>query len=344
MSIIDNDKRNLMKELFELITEIKIVFYEILNLYSLQQFHFKENFPIYNKILQIDENKINIETEPEKLLSELVSNLSAFNSILKEFNSNLLSKSNEYICVNYEKIRKEIDNMFFGDININRLLMNINRENEAFCFENNVYFYLKEKELLIGKYFKKLKIKYIQKNKTNISKDNYIEIKIKVSNTFIILIRFSSNISSSFYLNDIENKINIIVKGLYEPDNEDINNSRHNFQLFKDLTKIFNTQFKQIIKEMNSNNEGKISFYKSFILFLDYICDYDKIFKVHCAKCHNKIRFISCDKFFSIPLLKIQKYDDNYIRILINDIEKENDVNNVNKIFHFFHIECINNI
>ena len=202
MSITDNDERNLMKELFELISEIKIVFYEILNLYSLQQFHFKENFPIYNKILQIDENKINIETEPEKLLSELISNLSAFNSILKEFNSNLLSKSNEYICVNYEKIRKEIDNMFFGDANINLLLMN-NREQESFCFESNIYFYLKEKELLIGKYFKKLKIKYIQKNKTNISKDNYILIKIKVSKTFIILIRFSSNISSSFYLNNI---------------------------------------------------------------------------------------------------------------------------------------------
>ena len=95
---------------------------------------------------------------------------------------------------------------------------------------------------------------------------------------------------------------------------------------------------------MNSNNEGKISFYKSFILFLDYVYDYDKIFKVHCAKCHNKIRFISCDKFFSIPLLKIQKNDDNYIRILINGIEKENDINKANKIFHFFHKECINNI
>ena len=319
MSITDNDERNLLKELLKLISKIKIVFYEILNLFSLQQFHFKENFPIYNKILQIDENKINIETEPEKLLSELVSNLSAFNSILKEFNSNLLSKSNEYICVNYEKIRKEIDNMFFGDININRLLMNINRENEAFCFENNIYFYLKEKELLIGKYFKKLKIKYFQKyKKNNISKAHNIEIKIKVSDIFVILIRFSSDISSSFYLKDIENKINITVKGLYEPDNEDIYNNRHNFQLFKELTKIFNSKFKQIIKEMISINYGKISFYKCFLLFLDYVYDYDKIFKVHCAKCHNKIRFISCDKFFSIPLLKIQKNDDNYIRILIN--------------------------
>ena len=215
MSITENNERNFLKELIELITEIKVVFYEILNLYSLQQFHFKENFPIYNKILQIDENKINIETEPEKLLSELISNLSAFNSILKEFNSNLLSKSNEYICVNYEKIRKEIDNMFFGDINLNTFFMNYNREQESFCFKNNIYNCLKEKELLIKKYFKKLKIKYFQKNKKNLSKEHYIEIKIKVSNTFVILIRFSSNIFASFYLKDIENKINIIVKGLY---------------------------------------------------------------------------------------------------------------------------------
>jgi len=289
----------------------------------LQQFHFKENFPLYNKILQFDENKINIETSPDKLLSQLISNLTAFNSILKEFNSNLLSKSNKYICVNYEKIRKEIDNMFFGDININSLLMNNNmKEQESFCFENNIYTYLREKELLIGKYFKSLEIKYIQKNKNNISNEDYIEIQIKISNIFVILIRFSSNISSSFYLNDIENKINIIFKGLFEPDNEDINDTRFNLILFKELTKIFNTKFRQIIKEMNSNNEGKISFYKCFILFLDYVYDYDKIFKVHCEKCHNKLRFISCDKYFSIPLLKIQKYDDNFIRILINDIEK----------------------
>ena len=336
MSISDSDGRNLLIKTLELISEIKIIFYEILNLYSLQQFYFKENFPIYNKILQIDENKIKIETDPEKLLSQLIESLSAFNSILKKFNSHLSFKYNEFICA------QKKDNIFFDDINIKTFLMNNNfdclGQQKQFHFGNNIFISLKEKEFLIAKYFKKLKIKYFQKNKNNISKE-YIQIKIIVSNIFVILIRFSSNISE-LYEDNIENKIKIKVKGLFSQDNEDFNKSHCNFILFEQLTKIFNTKIKEIIKEMNHKDEGNISFYKCFILFLDYIYDYDKIFKVYCQRCNNKIKFISCDKYFSVPLLKMQKYDDNYISTLINNIENENDINN-NKIFHFFHKECV---
>ena len=162
MSISDSDGRNLLIKTLELISEIKIIFYEILNLYSLQQFYFKENFPIYNKILQIEENKIKIETDPEKLLSQLIESLSAFNSILKKFNSHLSFKYNEFICA------QKKDNIFFDDINIKTFLMNNNfdclGQQKQFHFGNNIFISLKEKEFLIFKYFcyfNKIFFKYI---------------------------------------------------------------------------------------------------------------------------------------------------------------------------------------
>ena len=152
---------------------------------------------------------------------------------------------------------------------------------------------------------------------------------------------------SEFYENEFRNKIKIIVNAIYGPTNinyeENKNfNNYSNFLLFKKLSVIFNDKFNEIIKEINKNKEQKISFYECFLLFLDYIYDYDKIFKIKCEKCFNHIKYISKDKYFSIPLLKVQIIDEKYQNILFNDINKGNDINNINKIFHFYHQECIN--
>ena len=89
-----------------------------------------------------------------------------------------------------------------------------------FFFENNIYRKLKEKELLIEKYFKKLKIKYSQKKQKKSSKE-YINIKIIVHNIFVILIEFPSNLSS-FYENDFEYIFKIEINGLFDSNNINI--------------------------------------------------------------------------------------------------------------------------
>ena len=150
--------------------------------------------------------------------------------------------------------------------------------------------------------------------------------------------------------NEFQNKIKIIVNAIYGPTNinyeENKNfNNYNNFLLFKKLSVILNDKFKEIIKEKNEKNKNKeqiISFYECFNLFLDYIYDYDKIFKIKCERCFNHIKYISKDKFFSIPLLKVQIIDEKYQNKLFNDINQGNDINDTNKIFHFYHQECIN--
>lgn len=338
---INIEERNIIEKTLDLISEIKIIFYEILNLYSLQQFYYKENFPIYNEILKLDENENKIETNPEKLLFELISCLTSLNLILKELNSNSLKKS---FCDktnnNIQEIISNEENIFCYDINM--FLTNNKMESRIyhnfFFFENNIYRKLKEKELLIEKYFKKLKIKYSQKKQKKSSKE-YINIKIIVHNIFVILIEFPSNLSS-FYENDFEYIFKIEINGLFDSNNI-------NIQLYKKLSKILNSKFKQIMKEMkefyNSNYDVKISLFECFIQFLDYIYDYDKIFKIKCGKCFSRIKYISCFKYFSVPLLKIQETSENYKRKLINDVEEGKDMNNINKIYNFFHEECINN-
>ena len=345
---INIEERNIIKRTSNLISEIKIIFYEILNLYCLQQFYYKENFSIYNKILQLNEDEI--ETNPEKLFFELTSSLNSLNLILKELNSNSLAKS---YCEENNNDSQEIISIkeikFCYDIN--KLLKNYKMENKyyhnLFSFENNIYWKLKEKESLTEKYFKKLKINYSLKHKKKSSKE-YIQIKIAVHNIFVILIKFPSNLPS-FYENDFEKNISLEINGLFDPNNinREENTNCSNIHLFKKLSLVLNSKFKQIIRDMKelyySDNKVKISFYECFVQFLDYIYDFDKIFKIKCGKCLKKIKYISFNKFFSVPLLKIQEIDENYKKNLINDIEKGNDINNINKIYNFFHEECINN-
>ena len=332
------DERNFLIISLDIISDIRTLLYEILNLYSLRQFHYKENFLIYNRILQINDKENQIETDPEKLLSKLEMNLSQLNSILKLLNTNQI-----IISYNNKIISNEISK-FLSRMNLISTKYNIS--NNYFFFDDNIFQHLKKKQLLIEKYFKNLKIKYSQKNK---NRKEYIQIKIIVHNLFSIIIMLPSNLSK-FNKHDYQNKIRIIANGLFGPNNinfeENPNlNNYSNFQLFKNMTIIFNMKFKQITQNMNEVNFNygqRISFFECFIQFLDYVYDYDKIFNIKCDKCSNIIKYIPKYKIFSVPLLKVQETDENFQKELINDIEKENDINNTKKLFHFFHQECFN--
>ena len=342
--LINSVEKNLLNKSLDIISEIRTLFYEILNTYTLQQFHFKENFSIYNKILQIDENENKIIKNPDKLLSKLISDLTSLNIVLEELNSlPYNNKTNN----DYQSIITNEENKYLLYIKLSLMKYNIksNLVPDLCCFDSNIFFNLNEKQLLIEKYFKKLKIKCGQKN-SKLKEKEYIQIKIIVHNLFCVIIMIPNNISK-LYENEFQNKIKIIVNAIYGPTNinyeENKNfNNYSNYLLFKKLSVIFNDKFKEIIKEINKSKEQKICFYECFLLFLDYIYDYDKIFKIKCEKCFSHIKYISKDKYFSIPLLKVQIIDEKYQNKLFNDINKGNDINNTNKIFHFYHQECIN--
>ena len=334
----NNQEKNILNIALDFIPEIRKSFYEILNLYTLQQYYFKENISIYNKVLKLDKEENKIETDPEKLLSKLILNLTSFNNILNELNSySNINKLNFSLEIN---INKEIS--FLSLITMNLTKYNpetIITSNKNFV-EENIYIYLKAKQSLIDKYFKKLRIKYSKKIKKN--KKEYIEIKIIVHNIFSIVIIFPSNFSF-FDENNFNKNFKLVVKGIFGTNNEDNikYNNYSNFQLYKRLEKILYLKFKEIIKNMKELYTNKISFYECFVLFLDFIYDYNKIFNIKCDKCFTKVKYSSSDKFFSVPLLKVEDNDKKRFKTIINDIEKGNKMDNKNKIFHFFHQECI---
>ena len=315
------DERNILIISLDIISEIRTLFYEILNMYSLRQFHYAENFLIYNKILQINNKENKIETEPEKLLEKLETNLSHLNSVFKFFNFNSNNK-----ILSYNNINSFISN------EASKLISNMNLISAMYYISNNNYIYfdndffheLKKKQILIKKY---------------------------LHNLFSLIIIIPSNLSK-FYLHDYDNKIKIIVNGLFGPNNLNFEqnqnlNNYSNFQLFKNMTMIFNNVLKQIIQKMNEtyfnfNYGKKISFYECFIQFLDFVYDYDQIFNIKCDRCSSIIKYIPKCKLFTVPVIKVQNNDDNYTQNLINDIDKENDINNSKKLFHFYHQECIN--
>ena len=339
------DERNILIISLDIISEIRTLFYEILNMYSLRQFHYAENFLIYNKILQINNKENKIETEPEKLLEKLETNLSHLNSVLKFFNFNSNNK-----ILSYNNINSFISNeasKLISNMNLISAMYYISNDNYIY-FDNDFFHELKKKQILIKKYFKNMKINYFQKNNNGIE---YYEIKIIVHNLFSLIIIIPSNLSK-FYLHDYDNKIKIIVNGLFGPNNLNFEqnqnlNNYSNFQLFKNMTMIFNNVLKQIIQKMNEayfnfNYGKKISFYECFIQFLDFVYDYDQIFNIKCDRCSNIIKYIPKSKLFTVPVIKVQNNDDSYTQNIINDIDKENDINNSKKLFHFYHQECIN--
>ena len=344
MILSQKDNNILIKQCLELPNKIRILLYEIINLYFLKTFSFKENFDIYNEILQLKENENIIETDSEKLLKKLIHNLTLLSNITSILKNNIVIHNNN----EYKNVIDSYDRMIKHNIikiiihKINNLISNNIKNDEysnIFNFEDNIYAYLIEKQKLIEKYFKLLKIQINFGNK----KKSHTEIKIIINNLFMIKIKSPIKISK-FVEYNFEKKFKLKANRLIYSNSKE-NKEKNNLYLFQDLTSILNWKLKQIIKIMKEKSGNKISFYECFILFLDFVYDYDKIFKIKCEKCHNKIKYISEQKYFSVPLLKIQKNNNinEYLEKLINDIEKGNEynINNDNK-FYFFHKECFN--
>ena len=372
---IENFDKALLNILIQFLSQqqkLKSLLYETINLYSIKSFDYRQNFDIYNKIIKINTKEIKIETEPNKLLEKLESNLISLNKNLADINSlfnffpiplnindinnNNGNKTNHTIIKNDIFINNIIDKyMQYYFENINNIYLNneliLTKNSNLIFLEENYFQKLIEKHMLIGKYFKLLKIKFSKRIKSN---KEFIQIKVVIQNICNVIIVFPGNLSK-FYEHNYHKKIKIVVNGLYGPSNAkslsgDYYNNYNNYSNFKFYNKLeilFNTKFKNILKYLNEIKESeKISFYDGFIILLDYIYDYNKIFKIKCKKCMNKLRYISGESYFSVPYYKINNIDEKYINDLINNIEKGNDINNNLKenFVGFFHDECMYNL
>ena len=366
---IDNFEKSLLIQSLVEQQKLKAIFYEIINSYSIKCFDYQENSSIFNKITKINNNsnEIKIETDAKQLFAKLESNLVSLNENFKEINSLVYSfnqinnenntiikkvkinNKNKYIINNfidvYMKYTLSLGRSLFTKFDMSN---HSNKSNDLIIFEKNYFHNLINKRALIGKYFRSLKIKCNKKNKNN---REFFQIKINVHNTIIVYIIFPLNLNK-FYENDYHKKIKVIVNGIYGPKNvknihseDNLFNNYSNFKFYNKLEKLFNNKLKEIFKDLNKISfNNKISFYEAFVSFLDYIYDYNKIFKMKCGKCLNKLKYISEEKYFSVPFYKISCIDEKYITELKYNIEKEQDIsNNLNKnAFGFFHVECIN--
>jgi len=238
---IENFDKALLNILFQFISEqqkLKSLLYEIINLYSIKSFDYKQNFSIYNKIIKINTNEIKIETNSNKLLEKLESNLISLNKNLSEINSlfnffpiplNINDMINYKGNKNTQTIKKSdilVNNFidkymeyYFTNINNiylnNELIVTHNNNNNLIILEENYFQKLIEKHKLIGKYFKLLKIQYSKRIKNN---KEFIQIKVVIQNICSIIIVFPSNLTK-FYENNYHKKIKIVVNGLYGPSN-----------------------------------------------------------------------------------------------------------------------------
>ena len=370
---IENFDKALLNILIQFLSEekkLKSLLYEIINLYSIKSFDYKQNFSIYNKIIKINTNEIIIETNSNKLLEKLESNLISLNKNLSEINSlfnffpiplnindinnNKGNKNTQIIKKSYILVNNFIDKYmeyYFTNINniyLNNELIVTHNNNNLIILEENYFQKLIEKHKLIGKYFKLLKIQYSKRIKNN---KEFIQIKVVIQNICSIIIVFPSNLTK-FYENNYHKKIKIVVNGLYGPSNVksisgDYYNNYSNFKFYNKLEILFNNKFKNILKNLNEIKESeKISFYNGIITFFDYIYDYNKIFKIKCKKCMNKLRYIAGEHYFSVPYYKVINIEGKYINELLNNIEKGYDINNNFKenLVGFFHDECMYNL
>jgi hypothetical protein len=369
---IENFDKALLNILIQFLSEqqkLKSLLYETINLYSIKSFDYRHNFTIYNKITKINTNKIKIETDSNKLLEQLESNLISLNKNLSDINSlfnffpiplnindinnNKGNKNNQLVKKSDIFVNNFIDKyMEYYFANINNIYLNneliLTNNNNLIILEENYFQKLIQKHILIRKYFKLLKIQYSKKIKNS---KEFIQIKVVIQNICSIIIVFPSNLTK-FYENNYHKKIKIVVNGLYGPSSiKNISgnyyNNYSNFKFYNKLEILFNNKFKNILKNLNEIKESeKISFYNGIIIFLDYLYDYNKIFKIKCKKCMNKLRFISGEHYFSVPYYKIINIEEKYINDLINNIEKGNDINKNFKenSVGFFHDECIYNL
>lgn len=158
---------------------------------------------------------------------------------------------------------------------------------------------------------------------------------------------FPLNIALNIPLNK-EFNFNIYKYALYVKDEYKIF-SKYDSILFKKIKMLFNeriTSFLNLIYEdkkrklLQNLNNSPIFFDEDSLKellkkFINYISDYNNIYKTKCSFCENIIKYSLIEKCFFPPFYKVYREKEN---IQQNKIINENDIN------LFFHEECFRKI
>lgn len=372
---IENEPSQIIAYLINQIKSIKGNFYEILNVLSIKNYGYQPKISFWEIYNKDNLHEVNIENHLQKIdaveqfynyskgfissINRLNKCLIAMNSYVEKNNHYLLEKNNKkikvidnnnicsrkiigknelnekYLCfinnlhdilmyniVTYKNGQNI--NLFFSDNNFTKIL------SDVFIFESKINFFdnLIKKLNIIQRYYKNLSIKLTEAN------DNQFYIfSIIIKNMIKIIIIFSCN----FYNKEItpqnfDKFILIRVSGMSVDENS---------LLYLKLSNIFLAEMKNIF----FNNRKKY-LVECLILFLEFIYDYQYLFKIKCSKCNKNVKYSFEDKFFYPPLLKEKNIDNFDNKKLINDIENGR-VKNIGKEekiiiqnIKFYHEEC----
>lgn len=260
----------------------------------------------------------------------------------KKFNENRLIKSRAFKI--YKLINNETINIY-----INEYIRNMFKEQQI----NNNIRLKDENELITPKIFFNCNISTIYYNNEKIA-----EIYIKY---FIFDIYIKMPYEKLFNHYYFCNKIKISIKSKYSGYNKDsfksikknyklnIKKNFKNLLLIKKIKNLFETRIYLIIISIINEKKLKIKvtsdliekrndFFGEDVLielckrFINYIYDYNKLFKTKCAVCNKIVKYSLTEKCFLPPYLKIYKEVFN----LKNSLEE-----NINS---FFHEECFKKI
>ena len=253
----------------------------------------------------------------EKFINELI------NAIKENFNFN-------YNICDIESIYKSIiiqSNFifikfsYFSNIEI---LKDINCENsfnkgtKALLISNSQQF----EEKKIQNYIEEKKYKMISFNKRN-------EIKHLKDNEIIIVKLFELellNFVISFTIEEKENESNSVLISNTNIQGKYI--SLHNTLLMKKIKEEILDIIEFFFQLTKAKENNAINFFE---IFIDYIHDYDKIFKIKCFKCKKNSKYSHFEKAFFPPFIKfnLEKLNNNNLKYINRSNEEL-----------FFHPQC----
>ena len=298
----------------------------------------------------------NIVNEVELMYSHL-NDFIQLNDSGRTFNNNMIGNINE--TINIIKIRNKMNTLHIQIINRNDLVNLIIKN------------MIKKENMIIRNMVmtERYKINYyppIKKNIPNISahieewlkKNNNYKIKIQLTQKqilqtfqhviififpiFTIKIYLPTIGDESKNLNDYKYTISIFSDNM-EYDNKfnyynNYKNKSTNLFLYQKIRELFTNRIKSFIKIINEEKRRKIKSinnneFLNEVLprFMDYVKDYDKLFKIRCDICTYNLKYSIIEKCFYPPYYKLYINED----IISSKLKKKEKIPNL-----FVHEEC----
>ena len=377
--MIDINEKYYLSKFNDNIKHIRDYVYCIINLLSMKNKEYKENYHFYkSNLIPIKENNntqintIEINTKFENLSENIINEVelmysylndfAQLNNSVRTFNNNRIGNINEAININ--KMRNKIYALHLRIINrndlVNLIIKNmIKKENKMIS------------NMIMNERYKMNYHQTIKKSISNISahieewlnKNNNNKIKIQLSQkelynkTFQHIIKFIFPIftikiylpligEDSKDLNNYKYKISIFSDNMEYDDEFNYYNSykykSSNLFLYQKIKVLFTNRINSLLKIINEEKRRKIKHinnneFLNEVLprFMDYVKDYDNLFKIKCDICTYNLKYSITDKCFYPPYYKLYLSED----IISSKLKRKEKIPNL-----FIHEECFRKI